>query len=246
MKNFNPIATDYSHVISSLPKEYIYLMVSKFNVKQSSRVLDIGCGSGTLTFLLSKYVNEIEAIDCSSNMIGMAKAKDYQNKINWICSDISRLVLPNSYYQLIVSYEAFHLFPSQEMVEANIYTSLLKNGYFAIGYSVYCWEEKANKLIGDVLSEYKIHGFTPYFQSCSEYHSIFNNGWNIDAVTSQERWESKQIAKFIVSTSLFLNESKSTRFKIEQDLETELSSNIGETIIGPSSYYLKYYRKNDK
>lgn len=49
------------------------------------------CGTGTFTFELAKLVQDVDAIDCSEEMIKIAENKataESISNINWQCNDI--------------------------------------------------------------------------------------------------------------------------------------------------------------
>jgi 2-polyprenyl-3-methyl-5-hydroxy-6-metoxy-1,4-benzoquinol methylase len=66
--------------------------LKKAGLKQNHKVLEIGCGIGTLTSLLAKYVDQgrIKAADISPASIDMGKKllANYKN-IDWVVSDMS-------------------------------------------------------------------------------------------------------------------------------------------------------------
>lgn len=51
------------------------LLISKKYVKETDRVLDLGCGTGLTTLPMARSVKEIVAIDYAANMIEVAKLK---------------------------------------------------------------------------------------------------------------------------------------------------------------------------
>jgi trans-aconitate 2-methyltransferase len=68
----------------------LYNRLKKLGLKSSSNVLELGCGIGTLTFLLSKIVKKghIEAIDISPRSIAFCKQKINKAHIDFFVDDI--------------------------------------------------------------------------------------------------------------------------------------------------------------
>ena len=70
----------------------IFKYLLQKGLKKNHQILEIGCGIGTLTGLISKYLKHsghITAIDISDENIRIAKKKYGSSKnIEWICSNI--------------------------------------------------------------------------------------------------------------------------------------------------------------
>ncbi|MFW9856832.1 MAG: corrinoid protein-associated methyltransferase CpaM [Candidatus Thorarchaeota archaeon] len=79
------------------------------NVKEGSKVLDLGCGPGTLAILCAKKGAQVVAMDFSDKMITFAQEKsqneDVADKITFIRGDITQLdiSLPEKKFDLIIS-----------------------------------------------------------------------------------------------------------------------------------------------
>lgn len=91
---------DYRYYKNSLVKEIV-----KFaEIKDGMKILDIGCGTGKLSFQLVELINvEIIGIDISFSMLKSAKVKS----LEVICSDIDNNQLPfnsNSFDVVIGAY----------------------------------------------------------------------------------------------------------------------------------------------
>lgn len=69
---------------------YLYQKLLRFGLKSTSNVLELGCGIGTLTFLLSKIVRKgkIEAVDLSPKSIEFAKEKIKNSNVIFVADDI--------------------------------------------------------------------------------------------------------------------------------------------------------------
>ncbi|UZO79963.1 class I SAM-dependent methyltransferase [Aquimarina sp. ERC-38] len=55
--------------------QYGESLVNLLDPKQNERILDIGCGSGQLTYKISEFAKEVIGIDKSAEMIMDAKSK---------------------------------------------------------------------------------------------------------------------------------------------------------------------------
>jgi len=78
---------------------------------QNITVLDYGCGTGLLSFLLSDTVKSVHAVDTSSGMLEQVKSKIVQTKIKNISTDVfdaENDSFPDVQYNLIVSAMTLH------------------------------------------------------------------------------------------------------------------------------------------
>lgn len=68
----------------------LYKRLLKQGLRSNSTVLELGCGIGVLTFLLSKKIvsGRIEAVDISPDSINFAKQKLKQSNIQMVAGDI--------------------------------------------------------------------------------------------------------------------------------------------------------------
>src|ERR1041384_3286302 len=74
----------YERVKSASLLEYIH-------GRHFNHILDIGCGTGTITRMLGDYGDDITAIDFSSMAIALAKGFTSQNNIKYFPADIRML-----------------------------------------------------------------------------------------------------------------------------------------------------------
>ncbi|PKM94647.1 MAG: malonyl-[acyl-carrier protein] O-methyltransferase BioC [Firmicutes bacterium HGW-Firmicutes-1] len=95
-----------------------------------NRILDIGCGTGYLTKLLSTLFPAayITAIDLASGMIEIAKQQCIESsKIEYICGDIEEIEL-NDTYDLIISNATFQWFNQLPQTLHKLHELLAENG----------------------------------------------------------------------------------------------------------------------
>lgn len=250
MYNFNPIAYLYSKNIKSIPFEYIKLIKNTFMLEASDNILDVGCGSGTITLPLSKTIDNVEGIDLSKNMIDIAKSNDTYKRVTWCIGDICKKSLKNNFYKLILSYETIHLIPDKRALLKKFETSLKNDGYFCVGFCIYNWEKALYKDILDIFNLYNIKISNWFFQKAEDIITIFDNKEISQmspikerSIKIQECWNAVEISNYIVSTSIFLD----TETKIVNNIKSELTNMIinkyGYYFTGESEYIIKYSEK---
>ncbi|HJQ97637.1 MAG TPA: class I SAM-dependent methyltransferase [Candidatus Polarisedimenticolaceae bacterium] len=73
--------------------ERLLELLAERGVAPGSRILDAGCGTGTLALLLAGAGYEVTGVDLSSSMIERARKKDTKQRVDWRVGDITELEL---------------------------------------------------------------------------------------------------------------------------------------------------------
>ncbi|WP_171011443.1 class I SAM-dependent methyltransferase [Haloimpatiens lingqiaonensis] len=154
---FKATSKYYSQYRIGYPKEFINIFLKEANIESYEKLLDIGCGTGKLTFALSSKFKEVIALDISSEMLKEAgiqrKSLNLQNiqLINCPAENISPKI---GKFNLITCGEAFH-WMNREKVAKRSYKLLNKKGVFAIlgsnTGSVWSLSEPWHKPVLDVI-----------------------------------------------------------------------------------------------
>ena len=153
---FDNIAMLYSSSVPPVPTQYIELIRRTFDINDISNILDLGCGAGTLTFALLKISKMLQGVDESSEMIKLAMEHDINHLIRWHCESVASYNLGVDNFNLIISFEAFHLFPDPVKLTTRCSKALKPQGFFSIGWVNFEWEEPLKHVIWDVCGRYGI------------------------------------------------------------------------------------------
>jgi len=101
-------------------------LLKKINI-ENQKVLDVGCGSGILSFLLlEKSAKKVVAGDFSNRMLRWAKAKYIKqgygnsNRIQFLCFDAESLPFNNENFDIVVSGLVMGIVPNQEKMIAEM------------------------------------------------------------------------------------------------------------------------------
>lgn len=80
-------------------------------IKPQSKVLDIGCGNGALTFDIAKHVSEIMIVGMDLNLSNIEHAlKNFSHPhIQYICGDVLKDLPPGHFDQIVMSNVLEHL-----------------------------------------------------------------------------------------------------------------------------------------
>ncbi|MGF7119492.1 class I SAM-dependent methyltransferase [Methanobacterium oryzae] len=138
--HFEEEAAEFDELILKLIphyKEMINALISSipFNREDSIKVLDLGCGTGTISKnLKEKFPNaKVSCLDLAENMIEMAKIKlNKYNDIHYITGDFYHFKFSEKYDVIISSLALHHLVTDEDKKEffAKIYEALNPDGAF--------------------------------------------------------------------------------------------------------------------
>lgn len=136
-----------------------YSFAAKF--AKDKNVLDIACGDGFGTYLLSKKAKSVVGTDIDSNTVNLAKAKYGSNNKNlsYAASDAVKFLSENKdKFDVIVSFETIeHLSEYKKFCEL-AYKALKKEGLFIVSTPN---KELSVFFAGETFNPYHIHEFYP-------------------------------------------------------------------------------------
>ncbi|ARJ49901.1 class I SAM-dependent methyltransferase [Staphylococcus lutrae] len=95
------------------------------------RVLDIGCGTGTLTQHFTDFSNEVVGMDLSVEMLSLAKEKT--SEVIWIEADMADFQLDTQYDLITILCDSLNYLADETAVLAtfnNVYHHLAAEGHF--------------------------------------------------------------------------------------------------------------------
>ncbi|WP_237051147.1 class I SAM-dependent methyltransferase [Loigolactobacillus backii] len=94
--------------------------------KTPQHIIDIGCGTGTLTNEIARAGHQVVGIDQSANMIKQARAKFPQLDLQ--IKNVLLPVMQTERYDVVFSNAVFHWIKDQDKLLQNIFTLLKANG----------------------------------------------------------------------------------------------------------------------
>ncbi|MEM9450058.1 MAG: class I SAM-dependent methyltransferase [Cyanobacteria bacterium P01_E01_bin.6] len=141
-KFWNNIAAGYAK--QPIADEAAYqkkLQVTREYLQPSMNVLEFGCGTGSTAIAHAPYVQHIQAIDFSSNMIAIAQAltcqfaqakADAQNiqNVTFEQASIDELSVPDRTYDAVLGLNVLHLLENKEAAIAKVHNLLQPGGCF--------------------------------------------------------------------------------------------------------------------
>ncbi len=247
---FDNVAESYDASLPPLPEEYIQLIQTRFNLRGNDKVIDLGCGSGLLTFALARFSSEVHGLDSSKEMIRVARERDVKRRVQWICQHVEEFNLSYDLYKLIIAFESFHLFPNPEELVRNFSLSLKIDGYLAIGWCNYHWELPLRHIILQVFASNGIEWGEWGYQSCSNFAQLVHQyGIGLSPVVTETiETESSAIVSDIVSYLINIDKTAPLKEEIKKRISVELESGFknflsSDHIVGVSSYSIAYCKR---
>lgn len=104
-------------------------LINWLRPEEGERILDLGCGTGSLTSQISQYGARVTGIDASEDMITKAKAGYPQ--IDFFTQDARFFSLPGN-FDAVFSNATLHWIQEQDLVLAAVYRSLRPGGRFVL------------------------------------------------------------------------------------------------------------------
>ena len=123
--------------LEMIKDDHIIELFKKIGIKKNDEILDVGCGTGRVTYILHALSeSSVTGVDLSSNMIDIAKDK-YKNETyaTFLCEDFLEYDLQKK-FDIIVIYNAYPHFLDLEKLNNALKRNLKDGGRFAIIHSL--------------------------------------------------------------------------------------------------------------
>lgn len=156
----------YAEYRPRLSAAFIHLLVERFGLDRTHRVLDLGSGPGQVALRLAPHVREVVALDPERDMIAegerRARALDLANVSFMLggSEDLCRLRDEIGRFRAVTIGEAFHWMLDQDLVLRDLdpLVDAREGAVLLITTGRILWEDEriaaARKLVGDLLARY--------------------------------------------------------------------------------------------
>lgn len=178
--------TAKSYAARPIANEAVYdkkLEKTREYFERDMEVLEFGCGTGSTAIAHAPFVKHIQAIDFSSNMIEIARAKAdaaaVQN-VTFATGTIDALEAADETFDAVLALNVLHLLDDQEAVIAKVHRILKRGGVFVS--STVCLGS-AMKLLSWIVPIGKSLGWLPQVKAFSMQElqeSLTRAGFSID------------------------------------------------------------------
>ncbi|MGP1393698.1 MAG: class I SAM-dependent methyltransferase [Candidatus Cryptobacteroides sp.] len=141
----------------------------RYHLNNDMDVLELACGSGQLSFELSKYTKSWLGTDFSEMMILEARKRGNHERLKFDVADATSLSFEDQKFDCIVIANALHIIPNPEVVMLEINRVLKLGGILCA--PTFLWTEGKSKKIMKMLMS--IAGFKMYKEWNKEQFSDF-------------------------------------------------------------------------
>ena len=150
-------------------------LAKKCEISEGNSILDIGCGTGISTFVLSKMTSKsVIGIDFSEKMIEKAKSQQKVNKIEnieFIFRDADELSnYWNSRFDFVLYNASLFLIPNTKNTLSEAYSVLKENG--KVGFNILKGAEYNNFNIFEIVKEKSPHLFPSFHKPIMDLNKI--------------------------------------------------------------------------
>jgi trans-aconitate methyltransferase len=147
---------------STHQKEWGNKIISELNLKGNERILDLGCGDGTLTAELASLVPDghVLGIDASRGMAEVASRIE-SNNISFRLQDINCMKFRNE-FDLIYSNATLHWIKDHDLLLKNTFRGLKENGVLCFNFAA---DGNCSHFIEITKRAIKLPAFEKYFSS---------------------------------------------------------------------------------
>jgi trans-aconitate 2-methyltransferase len=146
---------------SSHQKEWGGRIIEELDLQGSERILDLGCGDGTLTVQLSKLVpnGEVLGIDASHGMIEAAELKQTEN-LRFVLMDINNLEI-NHQFDIVFSNATLHWVKDHQRLFSNVQRILHPGGVVRFNFA---GDGNCSFFYKVIRESMALSGFAKYFE----------------------------------------------------------------------------------
>lgn len=130
---FNGLAERWDDM-NDVSDERLHELVALCKIKEGDRVLDVACGTGIIdNELIAVGAASVTAIDVSDKMIDIAKSKNTDERIKYLCADFYKL--QEGRYDKIVIFNAYPHFTDKSAFVKKLHELLTDDGSFIVLHS---------------------------------------------------------------------------------------------------------------
>ena len=214
---FDKAADYYDKYRPSYPREIIDTLIAETQIKENSKLLEIGAGSGKATELLAGKGFDITCIDPGENLVRMGNEKFAGTSIRFEAARFEEYNLRERYFDAIFAAQSFHWIPKPIGYEKCAF-ALKEEAFLALFWNMYITYDNAmdNELIeisskyggfADFLSEKECEDRIRAIAGETERGNLFSPP-KIFRKLWKQRYTAEEYFGFVLTGNRFIQKSK--------------------------------------
>lgn len=176
MSEYNAFAEVYDRLTGNIEyskrAEFIRTLLKRNGVKDGAIVLDLACGTGSLTVELAKSGYDMIGVDSSPMMLSQAQDKMYENELSmlFLCQSMTNLDLFGTIDAAVCTLDSLnHLDTPEEIKE-----TISKVGLFMNHGGIFIFD------VNTIYKHREILGNNTFVYDCDEVYCVWQNQLNSD------------------------------------------------------------------
>ncbi len=177
MSEYNAFAEVYDRLTGNIEyekrAEYIRTLLNRNSVEKGAIVLDLACGTGSLTLELSKFGYDMIGVDSSPMMLSQAQDKMYENELSmlFLCQNMTELDLFGTIDAAVCTLDSLnHLNTHDEIKE-----TIAKVGLFMNCGGIFIFD------VNTIYKHREILGNNTFVYDCDDVYCVWQNQLNSDS-----------------------------------------------------------------
>jgi len=223
----------YARYRAPYPPELIANIVAHYELDGAGRLLDLGCGPGTLTLPLAPHFESVLGLDVSAEMIAQGQHLSTTNNVSWQIMPAEEISAELGMFRLVTCGSSFH-WMDRDLVLARVRELLEPGCGIALAGGIAGWldgPEDWHKVVTAVVQRYlgkrrRVGG--TIFKAVSErFEQVLpRNGWRVELnrdYPREQEWDIDGVIGHLWSTSFAGRPLFGDRVgEFEADLRAEL------------------------
>lgn len=177
--------------------EHLHRYYNSLNLVKGKVVLDIACGEGYGTAILSGKATKVFGVDIDKASIEHARKTYTKNNIEFIEGSVTKIPIPDGSVDIVISYETIEHIDeeAQRIFLSEIKRVLKKDGIFVISTpDKENYTDRYTHTNEFHIREFKRNEFVDFLKNYFENVSIYSQGYEIvDAITEEDPVNIKKI-----------------------------------------------------
>ena len=176
MSEYNAFAEVYDRLTGNIEyskrAEFIRTLLNRNGIDEGAIVLDLACGTGSLTVELSKSGYDMIGVDSSPVMLSQAQEKMYDNELSmlFLCQDMTELDLFGTIDAAVCTLDSLNHLETPE----DIKKAIAKVGLFMNHGGIFIFD------VNTIYKHREILGNNTFVYDCDDVYCVWQNQLNED------------------------------------------------------------------